>query len=61
MNRGGEVELVISKYCDTTSTGVYKYSKIFRKSNMKDKDKNTKIRNIKREDSKKKIKEMRKE
>jgi len=54
-------DLLFRKYCDTTSTWVYKYSKIFGNRNVKGKNKRTKIRNTKHEESEKKTREIQKE
>jgi len=61
VNRGVKYDLLFRNYCATTSTWAYKYSKIFRERNMKDRNKNVKIRNMKHKRNKKKAREMRKE
>jgi len=53
--------LLFQNYCATTSTWAYKYSKISKKRNMKGRNKNVKIQNMKHERNKKKAREMQKE
>ena len=49
------------KYCDTINTWMYKYSKIFRNSNLNAMNKTTKIWNMKHKINRKKRSEMQKE
>ena len=53
--------LLFLKYCDTTNTWMYKYSKIFRNSNLNAMNKPTKIWNMKHKINRKKRCKMQKE
>ena len=61
VNWRGEVELVISKYCDTTNTWCTNSQKHSKIGNVKGMNKGIKIQDMKHKRNKKKRREMQKE